>query len=149
MIDKKKLFEEFEKDSALDEFKLADAAMAIPQLHSKYTVYLDLARNELSQVEFLYHQTLKQRISWYDGKMSKAEMDQLNWPYDPFDGILVKTKTAKESYYKVDPVIHEAKLKLDERKNIVKYIEDYLDNLRWRTQTIKTALDAIKFAAGF
>ena len=147
-IDPEKLYAEWEQDCQIDEFKLDDASLKLPQLHSKYLRFYDLAKKQLRELE--YHQTklLKMRMDWYEGTLSKEEMDALGWPYDPYDGKLVKTKQQKEYYYKTDEVLLEMKRHIEEQKDIVDAIKEMLENIKWRHQTISNAIRWKQFEAG-
>ena len=148
MLDKQKLFSEWETDCKIEEHDLSSASLDIPKLHAKYLRILDIAKNDLREMEFLYAQLLRKRMQWYDGELSKEEMDELEWPYDPYNGRLIKTKGQKEFFYKTDDILNEGANDVAERKDIVSAIESMIENIRWRNQTIKNSIDFQRFMAG-
>jgi hypothetical protein len=149
MIDLDLLHQEWEKDCEIDEFHLDQASLLLPKLHSKYLQLLNTAKNDLRDAELKHASIIKNRKKWYDGLLSKQEMDYLKWDYDPYDGKLVKTKTQKEEYLKTDEVLLQANHELEKAKNVIETIESMIDNIRWRGQVIKNAIDWKKFEAGF
>ena len=148
MIDLEKLHQEWKNDCVIDEYHLDQSSMILPKLHSKYLQLLDKAKNDLRDAEIHYATTYKNRKKWYEGILSKQEMDYLKWDYDPYDGKLVKTKTQKEEYLKTDEVLIRANHELEKAKNIIETIESMIDNIRWRSQTIRNIIDWKKFEAG-
>jgi hypothetical protein len=149
MINLNELEKEWEKDCQIDEYRPDLAAVESPKLHSKYLNLLNIAKSDYKQAEYEYTIVLKKRTEWYDGHLTQKEMDELGWSYDPFDGKLVKTKAQKELYYNSDSVIRKAKKNVEESKKVLETIEAILDNIKWRTQTIRCIIDWKKFQAGF
>lgn len=143
------LHAEWKRDCEIDDSRLDQASMSIPSLHSKYLYLLDLTKDSLREQEYLYAVLLKKRTSWYDGNMSRSEMDELGWDYDPYDGRLIKTKSQRDHYLKTDEVLLRAQMEIDRTKQKVDAIKDMLDNVKWRHQVIKNAIDFKKFQAGF
>lgn len=143
-----KLHSEWRKDAEVDEFNLDRASLDIPKLHSKYLYLLDLAKETLREQEYLYAILLKKRLSWYDGELTKEEMDELEWEYDPYAGKLVKTKLQKDHYLKSDEVLLKAQQELDATKQKIDSIKEMLDNIKWRGNFIKNAIEFRKFQAG-
>lgn len=144
-----KIHEQWLNDCDIDEFHLDRASIDTPKLHAKYLRILDLTKQELREKEFLYSVLYKKRIEWYDGELTKEEMDELEWKYDPYDGKLVNTKQAKDKYIKGDRVLNEAKNEIEEVKNKVETLKEILENVKWRHMTIKNAIEFKKFEAGF
>lgn len=143
------LHTEWKKDTAIDEFQLDQASLEIPKLHSKYLYLLDLAKEDLREQEYLHAVLWRKRNAWYDGELTKDEMDSFGWGYDPYHGKLVKTKLQKDVYLKSDEVLVESQKELDSIKQRIESIKEMLDNIKWRNQVIKNAIDFKKFQAGF
>jgi hypothetical protein len=148
MIDQKILLKEWEKDCEIDEMRIGDAALNQPKLHSKYLSLLNIAKNDLQKAELAYADIKKKRQQWYEGILSKHSMDALGWNYDPYDGCLVRTQKQKDFYKETDEVLIRAKNELEKAKNIIETIESMIDNIRWRSQTIRNIIDWKKFEAG-
>ena len=47
---------------------------------------LNEKRLSLKSYEVKYNQLLKKKWLWYTDKLSKEEIDELGWSYDPFEG---------------------------------------------------------------
>jgi hypothetical protein len=86
---------------------------------------------------------------YYEGKMSKEEIDLRGWKYDPFDGLTVRTNKEKEYYYETDKEIKESEAKIVYQTTIVETLKEIMDNIKWRHSTIKNMIDWKRFEAGF
>jgi hypothetical protein len=144
-----KVHNEWLDDCVISEEDLSGAALNVPKLHSKWLQIHNLAKSQHLEVENEIKHQVKKRLDWYEGLLSKEEMDELGWKYDPFDGKLVKTKVQRQHFIENDEFIKEQKQKLEQSQMIIDTTKEILDNIRWRTQTIKTALEAKRFEAGF
>lgn len=148
-IHEQRLLDEWKKDCVIDDENLDKASTTIPLLHSKYLELLSIAKKQKRQVERETALIIKQRMEWYNGELTKEEMDELGWKYDPYNGVLVKTKSQKEFYYKTDEVLIGAQNEIENIKDSIEAIEAIIENIRWRNQTIKNAIDWKRFQAGF
>jgi len=77
---------------------------------------------------------------YYNGKMTKAEMDKHDWKYDPFDGLSKPMKSDMEKFYSTDSELLELELLLEYDKTYVETCKEILDNIKWRSQTIKNII---------
>ena len=144
-----RIHQEWLKDCAIDDSALDKAAINVPMLHSKWLRILDLTKQKRREHELAFFELKKKRVLWYEGMLSKEEIDELEWAYDPFDGKLVKTKTQKEQYIKTDTLIKEAEAEMEQWNNAEETAKEILDSIRWRTQTIRAAIDAKRLEVGF
>ena len=148
-IDLKELEKEWEKDCLIDEDRPDLAAVNSPKIHSKYLHLLNIAKENYKQIEFEHSILMKKRLDWYSGHLSKEEIDNLGWSYDPFDGKLVKTKNQKDLYYNSDSIIRKSQKRVEEAKRTLETVDAILENIKWRTQTIRCIIDWKKFESGF
>ncbi len=84
-----------------------------PSLHAKYLELLNEKRLSLKSYEVKYNTLLKKKWLWYTDKLSKEEIDELGWSYDPFE--------------------------------CVDALKEILNIITWRHQSIKNAIDWLKF----
>lgn len=92
--------------------------------------------------------TKKDKWLYYNGKMTKEEMDKRNWKYDPFDGMSKPLKGDMEMYYSTDEDIVRIKAQIDYQKTIIETLEEIMGAIRWRGQHIKNVLEFKKFTSG-
>ena len=144
----KKVLKQWERDTELDELQLNNEAMKIPKLHSKYLNLLFYAKNMHRNVERDSERMLFLRYQWYEGKLTKERIDELQWNYDPFDGLLIKTKEQKSRYFDSDEIMLQYKSEIDQWKQAIDTIEIILGQISWRHQIIKLSIDFQKMQNG-
>ena len=135
------------KDSKIDDMRLDDMAKECANLHAKYLEMLSTAKLQLRRKEAEYKVLLKNKWLWYNGKMSKDQMDELGWSYDPLNGLKVM-KGDMDRFYDSDEDIQNMKLKVDYLKELVATLEEIISNIRFRPNTIKSMIEWKKFTAG-
>jgi hypothetical protein len=134
-------------DSEIDELKLDDASQQSARLHAKYLEMLSVTRLQLKKKEAEFRVLLKDKFLWYNGKMSKDEMDARGWNYDPLNGLKV-LKGDMDRFYDSDSDIQNAQMKIDYLKELVSTLEEIMGNIRWRHQNIKNMIEHRKFTSG-
>ena len=137
----KKILKQWERDTDLDETQLNSEALKIPKLHSKYLNLLFYAKSMLRTTEADAEKMMFLRYQWYEGKLTKEQIDELKWKYDPFDGLLIKTKEQKSRYFDADEIMLQYKSNIDKWKQAIDAIEKILGQISWRHQIIKLAID--------
>lgn len=138
----------WESDSKIDEVKLDDASIKSASLHSKYLELYSLAKLRLKKKDHELAVLKKDKWLYYNGKMSKEEMDQRGWPYDPFNGLTKPLKSEMDIYYDTDADVAKCKMVIEYQQVIVETLKDILDNIRWRHTTIKNIITWRQFTAG-
>jgi len=108
---------------------------------------LSVSRLQLKRKEAEYHTLLKDKWMWYNGKMTKDEIDARGWDYDPLNGLKV-LKGDMDYFYNSDEHIQTAKMKIDYLKELVSTLEEIISNIRWRHQNIKNIIEWRKFTSG-
>jgi hypothetical protein len=134
-------------DSEIDELKLDEASQQSARLHAKYLEMLSVTRLQLKRKEAEFRVLLKDKFLWYNGKMSKDEMDARGWDYDPLNGLKV-LKGDMDRFYDSDSDIQNAQMKIDYLKELVSTLEEIMGNIRWRHQNIKNMIEHRKFTSG-
>lgn len=141
------IIEMWKKDSPIDEMNLDSASQQSAKLHSKYLELLSVNKLQLRKREMEFKVLLKNKWLWYNGKMSKQQMDQLGWSYDPTDGLKI-LKGEMDYYYDSDPHIQEANARIEYLKTMVDTLHEIMENIKWRHQNIKNMIEWRKFTSG-
>ena len=141
------VLEMWKTDSEIDELKLDEASQESARLHAKYLEMLSVTRLQLKKKEAEFRVLLKDKFLWYNGKMSKDEMDARGWDYDPLNGLKV-LKGDMDRFYDSDSDIQNAQMKIDYLKELVATLEEIMGNIRWRHNNIKNMIEWRKFTSG-
>jgi len=147
MLQLDEIIEMWKKDSVIDEMNLDESSLKSAQLHSKYLEMISIYKLQLKKREADFKILLKRKWLWYNGKMSKDEMDALGWEYDALNGLKIM-KGDMDYYYDSDPHIQEAQAKIEYIKTIIDTLKEIMDNIKWRHQSIKNAIEWRKFTSG-
>jgi hypothetical protein len=147
-IDVEELLCEWEKDSKINDSALDQTTLRTAVLHSKYLELYTVAKLKMKKKDLDLAVLKKDKWLYYNGKMTKDEMDSRGWKYDPFDGMAKPLKSDMEIYYSTDSDIVEMKMQLEYISTYVDTCKEILDTLRWRHQTIRNIIDFKKFQAG-
>lgn len=147
-IDVEELLCEWEKDSKINDSALDQTTLRTAVLHSKYLELYTVAKLKMKKKDLDLAVLKKDKWLYYNGKMTKDEMDSRGWKYDPFDGMAKPLKSDMEIYYSTDFDIVEMKMQLEYISTYVDTCKEILDTLRWRHQTIRNIIDFKKFQAG-
>ncbi len=137
----------WEKDCVIDDMRLDESSRQAPILHAKYLQLLSTVKLQLKRAEFSQKTLLKQKWLWYNGKMDPIAMSELGWDPDPFDGLKV-LKGDMDYYYDADPEIQKSEEKIQYLKTIIDTLEDMINSIKWRHQTIKNMIEWKKFSSG-
>lgn len=134
-------------DSAIDDIRLDEASKDTAKLHAKYLEMLSVTKLQLKRRDMQFKVLLKNKWLWYNGKMTKDEIDKLGWEYDALNGLKV-LKGEMDYYYDSDPHIQEAQAKIDYLKTLIETLEEIINTIRWRHSTIKNMIDWRRFESG-
>ena len=137
----------WKKDCQIDDIELDASSLKVPQLHAKYAELLSSKKLNQIQYEHQLKDLYKDKWLWYTGKLSKEEIEEKEWDYDPFKGLMV-LKSDYDKFFGADKDIQKAVEKLEYIKVTVSYLQDVVSQLTWRHQTIKNIIEWRKFMAG-
>ena len=146
-MDLETLLEQWSVDCELPRNGLDEASRNTPALHSKYLGLLSQTKLRLKRVEMDQKTLLKKKWLWYNGKMSEEEVKELDWDFDPLNGLKVM-KGDMDYYYDSDKEIQESELKIQYLKTLIDTLNEIVDTLRWRHQTISNMIKWKVFEAG-
>jgi len=126
---------------------LEESSRETPKVHSKYLGYITQAKLLLRRAEDNQQVLLKNKFLWYNGKLSREEVESFGWDPDPFDGLKIM-KGDMSYYYESDPEIQQSEAKIVYYKTMIETLKEIIDTLKWRHQQIGNILKWRQFEAG-
>ncbi len=143
----KNIQEMWKEDSVIDDIELDASSLQVPKLHAKYTEILSNKKLELIRYERQMKSLNKDKWLWYSGKMTKEDIEDHEWDYDPFGGLTV-LKSDYDKFQGADKDIQDLDEKIQYLRITVDYLQDVVSQITWRHQTIKNIIEWRKFMAG-
>jgi len=137
----------WQKDCIIDNYQLDETSRQTPMLHSKYIQLWSTAKLELRRTEFEQKRLLKQKWLYYNGKMDQKAIEEKGWEPDPFEGLKI-LKGEMDYYYDSDPEIQKSEEKIQYWKTLIATLQEIIDNLKWRHQTISNIIKWKQFESG-
>lgn len=147
MLNLNDVLEMWEKDSVINEANLASTSVDIAKMHAKYLQLLSMSKLKLKKTELDQKSLLKDKWLYYNGKMSGQEIEDKGWEYDPFNGLKVM-KGDMNYYYDSDKDIQKSEEKVIYYKTLVDTLQEIVETLRWRHQTISNIIRWKMFESG-
>ena len=147
MIDLNAVLDMWSDDCRINNNKLDESSSQSPVLHAKYLRLLSEAKLTLKKTERDQKILLKDKWLYYNGKMDQKQLDSKGWDPDPFDGLKVM-KGEMEHYYNSDPEIQTSEEKVEYWKTLISTLQEIVDNVKWRHQTIGNIIRWKQFEAG-
>jgi hypothetical protein len=138
----------WKKDVIIDDVCLDEETLKSSKLHAKYLELFSMAKLMLKKKEMEYESMRKDKWLYYNGKMTKDDMDSRKWRYDPFDGMTKPMKSDMDMYYSTDNDLVKIKAQIDYQKTIITTLEEIMGNIRWRHTHVKNILEFKKFTSG-
>lgn len=147
MLTLENIMEMWKEDCKIDENNLAEASKESPILHAKYLELYNIAKIKLRKAEADQKVLLRDKWAWYNGKMSKEQIDEKGWDYDPLNGLKV-LKSDMDYYYDSDPEIRASEDKIVYWKTVNECLKEIIDNIRWRHTNIGNMIKWRIFESG-
>jgi len=141
------IFEMWKQDCKIDQARLADCQAQSPVLHQKYLQIHSNEKMRLVALEMSQKKLLKKKWLYYNGKMTKEEMDTEGWDYDPMGGLKIM-KGDMNHWYDADDDIQKSEAKIKLQKEKIEVLKEIIDNIKWRHQSIKNIITWKQFEAG-
>ena len=138
----------WKKDVIIDDVCLDEETLKSSKLHAKYLELFSMAKLMLKKKEMEYESMRKDKWLYYNGRMTKDDMDSRKWKYDPFDGMTKPMKSDMDMYYSTDNDLVKIKAQIDYQKTIITTLEEIMGNIRWRHTHVKNILEFKKFTSG-
>lgn len=147
MLNLDDVLSQWKKDSVIDEMNLDESSRQSAKLHAKYLEMYSVTKLQLKRKEAGLHTLLKDKWMWYNGKMTKEEMDDRGWDYDPLNGLKV-LKGDMDHFYNSDKDIQQVNQQIEYLKTLVETLGEIMENIKWRHQNIKNIIEWNKFTSG-
>ena len=147
MISIENVLSEWQKDSVINQSKLDESSIDTAKLHAKYLQWLSLSKLQLKKSQMNQKTLLKEKWLYYNGKMSQEEIESKGWVFDPFDGLKVM-KGDMDHYYDADEDIQKSEERIAYYKTLVETLQEIVETIRWRHQTIGNIIKWKQFEAG-
>jgi len=141
------ILEMWKEDSVISNTSLDEVSRVTPMLHAKYLELRSTAKLQLKRFEMQQKILLKEKWLYYNGKMTQEQIAEYGWEFDPFNGLKV-LKGEMEHYYDSDIDIQKSEEKIIYWKTIVETLEEIVNNINWRHQTIGNMIRWRMFEAG-
>jgi hypothetical protein len=138
----------WKEDSVIDDMNLDVTTMKCASLHSKYLELHSVAKLQLKRKNAAHAVLKKDKWLYFNGKMTKEDMDAHGWPYDPFNGMAKPMKGDMDMYYDTDKDLMKSNAQIDYQKTIVEALDEIMATIRWRHQSVKNIIEFKKFVAG-
>lgn len=141
------ILEAWDKDAELSNTNMDRDSIVTAKLHSKYLAAITKAKLKLKQAEFTMAELKKKKWLWFNGKLSPQEVQDLGWPHDPFNGLKV-LKSDMALFFDSDSDIIEHQKIIDYHKTRIELLDEIINTLRWRHNTIRNIIEWRKFESG-
>ena len=138
----------WKEDSIIDDLKLDDTTIKMARIHSKYLELITIAKIRRKKKDLDYKTLLKNKWLYYNGKLSKEEIDIYQWEYDPFSGLNKPLKGDMNYYYDADTDIQKSQAALEYDKVLIETLEEIMNTIRWRHQNIGNIIKWRAFESG-
>jgi len=142
------VLEMWKTDSIIDDLKLDDTTIKMARIHSKYLELITIVKMRRKKKDLEYKILLKDKWLYYNGKLSKEQIDELKWKYDPFGGLNKPLKSDMNYYYDADTDIQKAQAALEYDKVLIETLEEIMNTIRWRHQNIGNIIKWRAFESG-
>jgi len=146
-MDLKMILDMWSSDSVIGQSSLDESSRQTPILHAKYLELLSLAKLRLKKAEQDQKILLKDKWLYYNGKMDQEQIGDKGWKPDPFDGLKI-LKGEMDYYYDADPEIQQSVEKIEYLKTIIDTLNEIMNNINWRHQTISNMIKWRIFESG-
>jgi len=147
MITLEEVLKMWKEDAVIPEMDLDEASRQTTRLHAKYLELHSVIRLQIKKREMAQKILLKDKWLYYNGKLSKEEMDARGWPYDPFNGLKI-LRGDMDYYFNADVHLQEEEGKIEYLKSIEAALREIMDNIKWRHSTIRNIIDWRRFTSG-
>ena len=147
MLNLEEILVDWEKDSKINDKDLSSASLDTALMHAKYLKLLSLAKLQSKKSQLKQKTLLKDKWLYYNGKMDQDQIVDKGWKPDPFDGLKI-LKGEMDYYYDSDPEIQQSVEKIEYLKTIIDTLNEIMNNINWRHQTISNMIKWRIFESG-
>lgn len=143
-MDITKIFEEWDKDGAIDQGNISRTATDIPKIHNKYFRFYVEEGLKLKKLRAEYKILVRLKTEWYKGDLDEEEMKIHGWKPQP----LKILRADIPQYIESDPDIIKKTLIVGLQEEVVGYLESIVKQINNRNFILKTIVDFEKFRTG-
>lgn len=143
-MDIAKIFEEWDKDGAIDQANISRTATDIPKIHNKYFRFYVEEGLKLKKLKAEYKILVRLKTEWYKGDLDEEEMKIHGWKPQP----LKILRADIPQYIESDPDIIKKSLIVGLQEEVVGYLESIVKQINNRNFILKTIVDFEKFRTG-
>lgn len=138
------IFDEWKRDSEIDQTDLGNESLKIPKLHHKYYMILLSERSSLRKLEAQMKQLKLSKYEFYSQGHTE-ETKKLGWELPP-RGIILKADIPM--YIEADKDLIDLSLKIGVQGEKVDFLDSILKTLQTRNFLIKNAIDFLRWTNG-
>ena len=138
------IFDEWKKDSEIDQTDLGAESLKIPKLHHKYYMILVAEKATLRKLEYQYKQLKLAKYEFYSQGHTE-ETRKLGWQLPP-RGIILKADIPL--YLESDQDVVDLSLKIGMQQEKVDFLESIIKSFQTRGYLIKNSIDFMRFTMG-
>jgi hypothetical protein len=143
-VDIAKIFEEWEKDGAIDQSDISRAATNIPKIHNKYFRHYVEEGLKLKKLKAEYKILVRNKTEWYKGDLDEEELKEHGWKPQP----LKILRADIPQYLESDSDIIRKTLVIGLQEEVVSYLESIVKQINNRNFILKTIVDFERFKGG-
>jgi hypothetical protein len=138
------IFDEWKKDSEIDQTDLGSESLKIPKLHHKYYMILVAEKAILRKLEYQYKQLRLAKYEFYSQGHTE-DSKKLGWQLPP-RGIILKADIPL--YLDSDQDVIDLSLKIGMQQEKVDFLESIIKSFQTRGYLIKNSIDFMRFTMG-
>lgn len=138
------IFDEWKRDSEIDQTDLGNESLKIPKLHHKYYMMLLSERSSLRKLEAQMKQLKLSKYEFYSQGHTE-ETKKLGWELPP-RGIILKADIPM--YIEADKDLIDLSLKIGIQGEKVDFLDSIIKSLQTRNFLIKNAIDFLRWTNG-
>lgn len=146
------IIKEWESDNTIDMANIAETVRKFSNLHPKYVRYLSEARMFQIKAKESIDRQIYIRKQWYDGHLSKEELEKYELSKsDPWKGISpTRTPKFREEFISNDEEIRRLKgVQELIDKTLIPLLEELVKHIAFKHQSLEIILNWRKYEAGF
>ena len=142
MMTHEQLLELWQADAPLDKMNLDEESVSVPQLHHKYLSMIMEIKAKKIALNHKLEDMKKDKELYYSGQATADVYKE-----KPFD-LKLKTKGGIEKHVNTDPEVIQLQQKLEYMDVLLDGLNHIMEQIRWRNQHIKNAIDWSRFTSG-
>ena len=142
MLTHDELLAMWEQDAPIDKLELDSAATEAPKLHHKYLSMLMNLKAKKIAISHQLEDLKRTKELYYSGQATSDVYKE-----QPFD-LKLKTKAGVEKHVNTDPAVVQIEQKIEYINILLEGLNHILEQVKWRNQSIKNAIDWIRFTSG-